>query len=82
MTGLLGYVPFLDPMNVESWWYLTLIPLALGVAVAYKGVRVKDFNGYWKQVLVMTAQIVLLIVALGVGLYLVVTQLMPRIAVV
>lgn len=84
-TELLAAIPFLDPISAfnvgfESWWYFTLVPLAFFVSVAYKGVRVRDLSGFWKQVGVMTAQITLGIVGLGVLMLLVVTQIMPRIA--
>jgi len=79
-TTLLAYTPFLDPLNIESWWYFTLIPLAFFVSMAYKAVRVQSFDHYWRNVLMMTIQIVLGIVGLGLLMFLLITQIMPRIA--
>lgn len=81
LSPLLAYIPFLDPINIESWWYFTLLPLAFGTAVTYKAVRLRTFEGYWKQVRNMTALIVFYIVSFGVLTLLFVTQIMPRVAV-
>jgi hypothetical protein len=78
--AMLAYTPFLDPLNIESWWYFTLIPLAFFVSVAYKAIRVHTFEHYWRNVLIMTAQIVLSIAGLAVLMFVLITQLMPRIA--
>ncbi len=71
---------FLDPLNVHDNWWLTLIPLALLVSVAYKAVRVKTFEDYWKQVLMMTAQIVVAMLALAAALHLLVEIIVPALA--
>ena len=63
----LGWIPFLEPMNLfHQWWYLLLLPLAFGLAVTYKAIRVPTLKFYWWQVALMTAQIVCGVVALGV----------------
>jgi len=54
-------------MNLfHEWWYLLLLPLAFGLAVTYKAIRVPTLKSYWSQVALMTAQIVCGVVALGV----------------
>jgi len=77
---MLAYVPFIDPIDANAWWFLLIFPLALGISVAYKAVRVLDMRTFLRQVLVMTAQIVLAMIALGFGAYLFVEQVIPRIA--
>jgi hypothetical protein len=54
------YRPFIDPLEIHRWWWVMLAPMAFGVAVVYKAVRVKDagMRGYWPAVLWMTAQVV------------------------
>ncbi|NUQ69136.1 MAG: hypothetical protein HUU18_12780 [Phycisphaerales bacterium] len=76
----LAYLPFLDPINANDWWFLLIIPLALGISLAYKAVRVLDERTILRQALVMTVQIVLAMIALGFGCYLFVEQVLPRIA--
>lgn len=70
---------FLDPMNLHDAWWLTLIPLAFFVSMAYKAVRVQTFDAYWKQVLMMTAQIVVAMIALAAALHLLVEIVVPAI---
>lgn len=75
-----GYRPFIDPLNLHDRWWLTLIPLALGISFAYKAVRVKSFDGYLKQVLHMSFMIVLAMVLIAAGLYLFVELIVPALA--
>ena len=78
MNPLLAWIPFVTPMNwMQSLWYLLLIPLAFGISVAYKAMRVTHLRTYWSQVGVMTVQIVLGIAALGVLLMLFVRYILP-----
>ncbi len=72
MTWLLAYTPFVDPLDLHDVWWLTLAPLALGISIAYKAVRVPTLEEFWKGVLVMTAQIIMGMIGLGVLVYLVI----------
>jgi len=80
MVLTLAYRPFIDPIDVHTLWYLLLVPLALGVSAAYKAVRVDELREFPRAVLVMTAQIVLGMIALGVLSYVFVQFLVPRLA--
>lgn len=61
--------PFLDPLPLHQLGWVLLIPMALGIAVVYKAVRVRTFAGFWREVGVMTAQIVLSMILLGAAVY-------------
>ena len=79
---LAAWTPILEPMPLTGGqWWLTLLPLALGIAVAYKGVRSQSLPESWPRyfrgVGIMTLQILLLIVALAAGLHIVVTWAAP-----
>jgi len=75
---LLAYTPFLDPMPMPGgMWWLTLAPLALGIAVVYKAIKLDDMRRYNKQVAMMTTQIIVVMVALAIGIQLVVGWLTP-----
>lgn len=74
---LVAYTPFIDPINAHSTWYLLLIPLAVGISVVYKAVRVGDLRYYPRQVLAMTGQIVGVMVLLAVGAYVLIQHLLP-----
>lgn len=78
---LLGWRPLLDPLDLNrSAWWLTLIPLAFGVAVVYKAVRMQDLRRYWLNVLLMSGQIVLAMVLLAVGIHALVEWIVPAFA--
>jgi hypothetical protein len=82
ITGLVGYVPLLDPMNVfHDWWYLLLIPLSFGISVIYKALKLPSLDRFWTAVAVMTVQIVLWMGALAVALVVLVQVVIPRLPV-
>ena len=76
--GTLGYIPFVHPLTViHEWWYLLLIPLAFGIAVIYKAVRLPTLEHFWREVVIMTAQVVLAMIGLAIGLIILVNVLIP-----
>jgi len=82
MMLLLSYIPFLHPISAfQTWWYLLIVPLAFGIAVIYKALRVGDLRDYWRQVAVMTSQIILAMIALAVGLIVLVQVIVPMLPV-
>lgn len=76
---MLAYVPFLQPLNIHDAWWFTLLPMAFFISLAYKGVRLKSLEArsFWRAVAVMSAQIVVALVALAVGLWLFVEHVVP-----
>jgi hypothetical protein len=66
--------PFIDPLpaSVMRYWFIFLPLLSLLISVVYKAVRIPDLKSYLVQVLYMTTQIVLGMVALAVASYLLV----------
>ncbi len=81
MTLIIAYTPFLDPIDLQVWWYLLLLPLAFGISMIYKAMRCENLNTYWHNVFVMTAQIVAAMIALAIGLIFIVQVLVPLIPV-
>jgi hypothetical protein len=80
---LLAWRPFLDPLNLHAYWWAFLPPLALGISIAYKAVRLHDLHHlgeYWRQVIVMTLQIIIAMVLLGVAMFLFLEVLLPALA--
>ena len=76
----IAWRPFLDPLPAAGpVWWLLILPLAFGISVIYKAIRVPSLETYWKQVLLMTGQIVLTMAAIAVGLHLFVELVLPRI---
>lgn len=64
-----AYWPFIDGVDLHRVWFLLLIPMAFFVSMTYKAVRLADMDRYWPQVLMMTAQVLLGMIALGAGFY-------------
>jgi hypothetical protein len=75
----LAYRPFLEPLHIERYWYLLIVPISFFIAMAYKAVRVSDLRRYWLGVGVLTVQIVLGMAALGVFAFLFVQYIAPTI---
>jgi cell division protein FtsW (lipid II flippase) len=74
----MAWIPFVSPMNwMQSLWYLLLIPLALGISMIYKAMRVTEIHTYWRQVGSMTLQVVLAIAGLAIALILFVRYISP-----
>ncbi|MFM2165500.1 MAG: hypothetical protein RL325_1937 [Planctomycetota bacterium] len=79
MTGLLAWTPFLQPApGVHQWWWLLVVPMAIGVSMAYKAIRVHDLAEWPKAVARMSLQVVAAIVGIAIGLYLLVIVLLPH----
>lgn len=68
--GLPAWRPFVDPINMHGSYMLLLIPLAIGIAVTFKAVRVKEMKGYARQVVMLSVQTVLGMAALALVFYL------------
>ncbi len=77
---LLAWRPFLDPIDAHGWWFLLVVPMSFGIAVVYRAVRMPTLDGYWKRVLVLTAQIVVSMILLGIASYLFVQVVVPALA--
>jgi hypothetical protein len=76
---ILAWTPFIDPIDAHRTWYLLLIPLVFFVSMVWKAVRLPTLESYWRQVLLMTLQGVVGMVALALSSYLLV-QVYVRIA--
>ena len=79
MLLALAYRPFIYPLNLHAAWYMLIAPLALGIALTYKAIRVGDMKQYAKQVVVMSVQIVGAMGLLGLASYLLIQHVLPRI---
>ena len=73
----LAWRPFLDPLQIHSLWFVLLVPLALGISIGYRAVRVASFEHFWFKVSVLTVQIVVSMILLGVASYFFIQILVP-----
>lgn len=82
MTALLGYTPFLTPLNaIQPFWYLLAIPFAFLISMIWKAIRVRDMDLYWRHVTVMATLIVVGLLALAIVLTLLVEVGIPALPV-
>ncbi len=73
-----AYIPFITPMPwVHEWWYLLLPPLALGISMIWKAVRVWTFADFWRQTIVMTVQVIVAMILMAIALNLFVQFAIP-----
>ena len=77
LATTLAWRPFLDPLQIHSLWFMLLVPLAFGIAIAYRAVRVATFDHFWFKVSVLTVQIVVSMILLGIASYLFIQILVP-----
>jgi hypothetical protein len=80
MHVFLAWRPFLDPLNLHAYWWAFLVPLSFGISIAHKAVRLTDLGDYWRQVIVMTAQIILAMIVLGIAMFVFLEYVLPLLA--
>ncbi len=76
-TLVLAWRPFLDPLSLQRHWFWLLIPLAVGVSMTYKAVRLDSLEHYWRKVMIMTTQLIVAIIAMGAAAFVVVEYVLP-----
>ena len=82
IAAALAYIPVLTPIQAfHTWWYLMLVPLSFGIAMIYKAIRIENLRDYWKEVGIMTVQIVLAMIGLAIVLTIVVQWMIPALPV-
>jgi hypothetical protein len=67
MTTILAWTPFIEPIpTIGSWWPLLLLPLSIGLSLVFRAIRTKDLSNYARDVVIMSMQIILAMVGLGI----------------
>ena len=75
---ILAWIPFLEPFSaLQPWWWALIAPLSLGISMMYKAIRLPDLGAYWRQVALMTAQVILALIGLALGLAILVEVIIP-----
>jgi len=76
--AMLAWAPLLQPApGVQNWWWLLVIPMAFGVSMAYKAIRVQDLSEWPKAVVRMALQVIAAVIAIAIGTYVLVILLLP-----
>lgn len=77
-SASLAWIPFISPLPPPgAMWYLLAVPLVFGVSMIWKAVRLPSLERYWLAVIVMTFQVLIGMMALGVALLLLVRGIVP-----
>lgn len=66
----LGFRPFLDPLPIDRYWMLLLLPLVVGISVVYKTIKVDRLEKLPREAAVLAAQIVAFMIMAAVALWL------------
>jgi len=78
----LSYIPFLYPISLfHDWWYLLILPLSFGISIIYKALRLGSLNRFWRQVVMMSIQILLSMIGLAIALLILVQWIIPALPV-
>lgn len=76
--AMLAWAPLLQPApGVQNWWWLLVIPMAFGVSMAYKAIRVQHTSEWPKAVVRMALQVIAAVIAIAIGTYVLVILLLP-----
>lgn len=79
---MLAWIPFLQPApGVSTYWWALVFPLSIFVSMTWRAIRQTDLAGYWPSVARMSAQIVVGMLALFVGLAIVIRVIVPMLPV-
>lgn len=66
-----AWTPLLEPLAIDDYWLMTLIPVAIIIAVVYKAIRIDDLARLKKEAAVMCLQILTFMVVAAVVLWIV-----------
>lgn len=66
----LAYRPFLDPVPVDGYWVLMLLPMVIAIAVVYKTIKTDRLDKIPREAAVLAAQIVAFMVMAAAALWL------------
>jgi hypothetical protein len=75
---MLGWIPLIEPMSgLVGLWYWLVIPLVIGISMVYKATRIPEDGPWGREVIIMTAQVLVGLVALAVLLGVMVKYVIP-----
>lgn len=66
----LGYRPLLDPIPVDDYWLLLLVPLVFAISLVYKTIKLDDLTHLPRQTFFLAGQIVAFMLLAAAALWL------------
>lgn len=70
LHATLAYRPFLDPIAIDDYWLLLLLPLVFVIALVYKTIKLDDLTHLMRHAFYLAGQIVVFMVLAAAGLWL------------
>lgn len=67
--AVLAYRPFLDPVPIDRYWMLMLLPMVVAIAVVYKTIKTDRLEKIPREAAVLAAQIVAFMVMAAAALW-------------
>ena len=76
--SLLGWIPFLQPAgSFGNLWWLLMIPLILGISIAYRATHDASIDHFWRRVFMFATKSTLAMGSLALVMYLFVYWVIP-----
>lgn len=72
MSTLLAYTPFVNPLPVWDYWMALILPLTVGVSIAYKSIRCRHMHQVPREATQIAVMIILGMSAAAAVLWLIV----------
>jgi high-affinity Fe2+/Pb2+ permease len=78
-TTMIGWIPFLQPAgSLGNLWWLLMIPLILGISIAYRATHDASIDQFWQRVFVFVTKSTLAMGSLALVMYLFVYWVIPN----
>ena len=78
-TPMIGWIPFLQPAgSLGNLWWLLMIPLILGISIAYRATHDASIDQFWQRVFVFVTKSTLAMGSLALVMYLFVYWVIPN----
>ena len=65
----LGFKPFFQPLPIDAYWMLLLLPMVIVISVVYKTIKTDDLRKIPREASVLAAQIVAFMVMAAAALW-------------
>ncbi len=70
-TLTLGFRPFMEPIPLDKYWMLLLIPLVVGISVVYKTIKMSNLKRLPYEATVMALQIIAFMIMAAFALWMI-----------
>jgi hypothetical protein len=74
---MLAWRPFIDPIDAHAWWFLLLLPIAFLVSLTWKAIRIDNIKRLPRPLGVMTVQVILAMLGLGLAAFVGLVVVLP-----